>query len=117
VHYKEQFLPPAPFEFQVLNKSLQTEQNQDFLLKVKTVGKVVPENAMIFIGDESYFMESNKAGEFQFVIPKPKENLEFHIEANEVSSHEYELNVFTVPSIANFEMVLNFPSYLNKNRK
>jgi len=114
VHYKEQFLPPAPFEFQVLNKNLQTEQNQDFLLKVKTVGKVVPENAMIFIGNESYFMESNKAGEFQFVIPKPKENLEFHIEANEVSSHEYELNVVTVPSIANFEMVLNFPGYLNK---
>jgi hypothetical protein len=114
VHYKEQFLPPAPFEFQLLNKNLQTEQNQDFLLKVKTVGKVVPENAMIFIGDESYFMESNKAGEFQFVIPKPKENLEFHIEANDVSSHEYELNVVTVPSIANFEMVLNFPGYLNK---
>jgi len=114
VHYKEQFLPPAPFEFQLLNKNLQTEQNQDFLLKVKTVGKVVPENAMIFIGDESYFMESNKAGEFQFVIPKPKENLEFHLEANDVSSHEYELNVVTVPSIANFEMVLNFPGYLNK---
>ena len=114
VHYKEQFLPPAPFEFQLLNKNLQTEQNQDFLLKVKTIGKVVPENAMIFIGDESYFMESNKAGEFQFVIPKPKENLEFHIEANDVSSHEYELNVVTVPSIANFEMVLNFPGYLNK---
>ena len=114
VHYKEQFLPPAPFEFQLLNKNLQTEQNQDFLLKVKTVGKVVPENAMIFIGDESYFMESNNAGEFQFVIPKPKENLEFHIEANDVSSHEYELNVVTVPSIANFEMVLNFPGYLNK---
>lgn len=114
VHYKEQFLPPAPFEIQVLNKSLQTEQNQDFLLKVKTVGKVVPENAMIFIGNESYFMESNKAGEFQFVIPKPKENIEFHIEANEVSSNEYQLNVVTVPSIANFEMVLNFPNYLNK---
>jgi hypothetical protein len=114
VHYKEQFLPPAPFEFQLLNKKLETEQNQDFLLKVKTVGKVVPENAMIFIGDESYFMESNKAGEFQFVIPKPKENMKFYIEANEVFSHEYELNVITVPSIANFEMVLNFPSYLNK---
>jgi hypothetical protein len=114
VHYKEQFLPPAPFEFQLLNKDLQTEQNQDFILKVKTVGKVVPENAMIFIGDESYFMESNKAGEFQFVIPKPKENLEFHLEANDVSSHEYELNIVTVPSIANFEMVLNFPGYLNK---
>ncbi|WP_284651027.1 DUF4175 family protein [Flavobacterium terrisoli] len=114
VHFKQQFLPPAPFEFVVINDNLQTEQNKDFLLKVKTVGKVYPENAMIFIGEESYFMESNKAGEFEFVIPKPSEDLEFHIEANDVSSHDYELKVVTVPSIANFEMVLNFPGYLNK---
>ena len=114
VHFKQQFLPPAPFEFQVVNTNLQTEQNQDFLLKVKTVGNIVPENAMIFIGEESYFMESNKAGEFQFVIPKPTGNVEFHLEANEVSSNDYELAVVTVPSIANFEMILNFPGYLNK---
>lgn len=114
VNYKQQFLPPAPFEFQLVNSSLQTEQNKDFLVKVKTVGKVVPENAMIFIGDESYFMEKNESEEFQFVIPKPNENIEFHFEANEISSHEYELKVVTVPSIANFEMVINFPSYLNK---
>jgi hypothetical protein len=114
VNYKQQFLPPAPFEFQLLNNSLTTEQNKDFLVKVKTVGKVVPENPMIFIGDESYFMEKDENGNFQFVIPKPNENTEFHFEANEISSHEYELKVVTVPSIANFEMVLNFPSYLNK---
>ena len=114
VNFKQQFSPPAPFEIVVVNDNLQTEQNKDFLLKVKTIGKVFPENAMIFIGDESYYMESTKAGEFQFVIPKPSEDLGFHIEANEVSSHDYELKVVTVPSIANFEMVLNFPGYLNK---
>ena len=114
VNFKQQFTPPAPFEIVLVNNNLQTEQNKDFLVKVKTVGKVVPENAMIYIGDESYFMESTKAGEFEFVIPKPSEDIEFHIEANEVSSHYYELKVVTVPSIANFEMILNFPSYLNK---
>ena len=117
VNYKQQFLPPAPFEFQLLNSNLQTEQNKDFLVKVKTVGKIVPENAMIFIGNESYFMEKINADEFQFVIPKLNENIEFHFEANEVSSHDYELKVITVPSIANFEMVLNFPSYLNKKQE
>ncbi|RTY95880.1 DUF4175 family protein [Flavobacterium sp. GT3R68] len=114
VHFKEQFLPPAPFQFVVLNPSLQTEQNKDFILKIKTQGKIVPENAMIFIGDESYFMESNAAGEFQFKIEKPTANLSFHVEANDVSSSEYELAVITVPSIANFQMLLHFPSYLNK---
>ncbi|MFM9824901.1 hypothetical protein [Flavobacterium sp.] len=114
VHFKEQFLPPAPFRFVVLNSILQTEQNQDFVIKVKTKGNVIPENAMIFIGQESYFMEKTKPGEFQFKIEKPTSNILFHLESNAVSSKEFELNVISVPSIANFEMRLDFPSYLNK---
>ncbi len=114
IHFKEQFMPPAPFKFVIQNSNLQTEQNQDFVIKVKTQGKVTPENAMIFIGDESYFMEKVKAGEFEFKIEKPASNINFHLEANAISSTQYELKVITVPSIANFEMTLNFPSYLNK---
>lgn len=114
VHFHDQFLPPAPFQFVVLNSNLQTEQNKDFIIRIKTEGKIVPENAMIFIGDESYFMETTKAGEFQYRIEKPLSNVLFHVEANSVSSSDYELNVITVPSIANFEMILNFPSYLKK---
>ncbi|MFV8374244.1 hypothetical protein [Flavobacterium sp. LB1P71] len=114
VHFNSAFLPPAPFKFVVLNSYLQTEQGKDFIFQVKTVGKVVPENVMIFIGDESYFMENTKGGEFEFKILKPSEAVLFHVEGNAVSSSDYELKVITVPSIANFEMQLNFPSYLNK---
>jgi hypothetical protein len=117
VHFNSVFLPPAPFQFVVLNSKLQVEQNQDFILRVKTMGKVVPENAMIYIGDESYFMEAGKSGEFEYKITKPIADISFHLEANSVSSEEYELNVVTVPSIANFEMQLNFPSYLKKKRE
>jgi hypothetical protein len=113
-HYKQQFLPPAPFKFVVLNKDLQTEQNQDFILKVKSVGNIIPADAMIYIDNVSYFMVKTVAGEFEFKITKPTENVPFHIEAGEVQSAQYELKVNTVPSIAIFEMQLNFPSYLNK---
>jgi hypothetical protein len=114
VHFRDQFIPPAPFEFVLLNVSLQTEQNKDFIIRIKTKGEIVPENAMIFIGDESYFMETTKAGEWQYRIEKPTSNVLFHVEANEVSSSDFELNVVTVPSITNFEMQLSFPSYLKK---
>ena len=114
VHFNATFLPPAPFKFVVLNSNLQTEQNKDFVIKMESVGKVVPENVMIHIGDESYFMESFQPGKFEFKIEKPVENVQFSFEGNSVSSEEYELKVITVPSIANFEMVLNFPSYLKK---
>ncbi|MEG2100034.1 MAG: DUF4175 family protein [Flavobacterium sp.] len=114
VHFNASFLPPAPFKFVVLNDNLQTEQNKDFIVKVETEGKIVPENVMIYIGDESYFMESSQTGKFEFKIEKPTTDVQFSFEGNSVSSHEYELKVITVPSIANFEMVLNFPSYLKK---
>lgn len=113
VNYKEQFSPPAPFNF-VIDSNLITEQNKDFILKIKTVGKVVPEKAIIYINNESYFMESSKPGEFQFLFEKPLVNIPFHIEANEVSSPNMVLNVTKVPAIVNFEMRLNFPGYLNK---
>ncbi|WP_140485425.1 hypothetical protein [Flavobacterium sp. GSA192] len=114
VHFNASFLPPAPFEFVLLNSSLQTEQNKDFIVKVKTVGKVIPENVMIFIDDESYFMENTKPGEFEFKIEKPTQNVSFYIKGNSVSSDDYELKVVAVPSILNFEMQLNFPSHLNR---
>ncbi|WP_035646709.1 O-antigen polymerase [Flavobacterium sp. ASV13] len=114
VHFNASFLPPAPFKFVVLNDNLQTEQNKDFIVKVETEGKVVPENVMIHIGNESYFMESSQTGKFEFKIEKPTSDVQFSLEGNSVSSNEYELKVITVPSIANFEMVLNFPSYLKK---
>jgi hypothetical protein len=114
VHFNATFLPPAPFKFVVLNSNLQTEQNKDFVIKMESVGKIVPENVMIHIGDESYFMESSQPGKFEFRIEKPVENVSFSFEGNSVSSEEYELKVITVPSIANFEMVLNFPGYLKK---
>jgi hypothetical protein len=46
---------------------------------------VVPENAMIFIDGESYFMENSKAGEFQFKIAKRISDVVFHVEGNAVS--------------------------------
>jgi len=114
VHFNASFLPPAPFEFVVLNANLQTEQNKDFILKLKTVGKVIPENAMIFIDDESYFLENTAPGEFQFKIVKPSNDISFYVKANSVSSKDYELKVIEVPSISNFKMELSFPSYLNR---
>lgn len=114
VHFKNQFSPPAPFRFVVVNKEIVTEQNKDFTLVMETQGKVVPENMMIFLGGESYFMEAVKPGQFKYKFSKPLESVSFYVEANNVISPEYELKVVTVPAIANFEMQLNFPSYLGK---
>ena len=88
VNYQEQFSPPAPFELFVSNKLI-TEQNKDFVLTVKSIGKIIPDKAMIVIGEERYFMETKNPGEFQFLFEKPINDIDFHIEANEVISKDF----------------------------
>jgi hypothetical protein len=114
VHYDKHFAPPAPFEFIVTNNSLTAQQETDFVLEVKTQGNVVPENAMITIEEESYYLESVKPGVFQYRFERPTKNIEFQLKANNVVSQPYELSVVAVPTIANFEMRLQYPSYLGR---
>lgn len=115
VNYREQFIPPAPFRFEVLNASLQTEQNQDFTLRVRAVGKVIPENASVVLGDETYFMEEEAPGIFRYTFLKPSQNTPFYIQANAVCSPEYELKIIEVPAITTLEMQLRYPAYLGKS--
>lgn len=114
VNYKQHFAPPAPFEFIITNNNLTAQQDTDYVLEVKTIGNIVPENAMISIGNEDYYLEPVKPGVFRYRFEKPSKNISFQLTANNVVSQPYELAVVAVPTISNFEMVLNFPSYLGK---
>ena len=114
VRYNEKFSPSAPFAFVVLNEKLQTEQGNDFVLQVKSEGKVVPENVMIILNDERYYMENSKPGIFEYRFVKPIKNQTFYVQANTVSSDDFELAVLAVPTISNFEMLLQFPAYLKR---
>lgn len=114
LHFNTPFSPPAPFQFQILNASLITEENKDVTIRVLTRGNVVPEKTIIFFNNESYFMETIRPGEFEFTVTHPTQDLTFHLEANEIRSIDYQLKVVAVPSITNFEMQLRFPSYLKK---
>ncbi|GGD22347.1 ATPase [Flavobacterium orientale] len=69
---------------------------------------------MINSGDESYFMESTKPGTFEYRFTNLKKNVVFYLTANSVTSQDFELQIIETPSIVNFEMLLQFPGYLNR---
>jgi hypothetical protein len=114
VQYNQKFSPPAPFTIMINNPVLQTEQGQDFILQIKAEGRIVPESAMIVLGDESYFMESVRPGVFEYRFVRPLKTTQFYIQAQQVQTPDYQLKVIEVPTIATFEMKLVFPSYLNR---
>ncbi|WP_412559590.1 DUF4175 family protein [Winogradskyella sp. MIT101101] len=114
VNYKTAYEPPAPFQFFVLNESLQAIEGKDFKLKVSTVGDVIPENAQIQFNGQSYYLQQLAPGEFQYTFNLPKNNIEFSLSANDVTSKTYALEVINTPNLVNFEMVLDYPTYTRK---
>ena len=114
VNYQTAYEPPAPFEFFVLNETLETLENRPFKLQVSAVGEVVPENVQIRYNNQNYFLQPLGNGQFEFNFKGLKENLDFAIFANDVTSRTYSLKVLKVPVLEFMEMQLIFPKHTNK---
>src|SRR5690606_22325822 len=96
VNYKTAYEPPAPFQFFILNETLNTNENKDFKLLVATVGDVVPETVKISFNNQSYVLQQLSPGNFEYVFSRPKSDVEFDLSAAGVRSKSYVLNVVEV---------------------
>ncbi len=114
INYKTAYEPPAPFQFFVLNENLQAIENKEFRVIVETIGEIIPESVQIVFNNETYFLQHRGAGQFEFVFEQPKNTITFNLKANNLVSKPYTLNVIQVPALINFEMILDYPSYTQK---
>ncbi|MFK7781575.1 hypothetical protein [Psychroserpens sp.] len=114
VNYQTAYEPPAPFQFFVTNDSMNAIENKEFKIQVNTAGDVVPENAQIHYNGQSYFLQQTAPGQFEYLFPQLKDALSFNLSANDVRSKDYDIKVTKVPTLVNFEMVLDYPAYTLK---
>jgi len=114
VHYDTAFEPPAPFSFVLMNNDLNAVENKPFILKIRTQGTMIPENASINYNGEMYYMQQTAPGLFEYTFQQPLESFDFSFKANKVTSRDYTLEVVKTPSLLNFEMVLDYPLYTGK---
>src|SRR5699024_7914038 len=117
VNYDVAYEPPAPFSFEILNPRLQVREDQSFELRVKTHGKLIPENVKIHYKGETYLLKSDRPGSFSYTFDRLNNSLQFSLSANEVHSPNYALDVVQVPDLLGFEMELQYPAYLKKSNK
>lgn len=115
VNYDKAYTPPAPFDFFVVNNDLSVNEGETVTLEIKTVGKVIPENASIIYEDETYFLKSISPGNFTYTFKNIKKDTNFKLLANDVTSPTYTLQVKAVPKMVAFTMQLDYPKYLNKS--
>ncbi|MDV7186566.1 DUF4175 family protein [Lutibacter sp. TH_r2] len=115
VNHNTVYQPPAPFIYQIINKNLDVLEGNSITVQVKTIGNVVPNNAKIMFSGESYYLQNNGLGNFEYTFSNIKKSFVFYIEANNVVSQDFQINSIATPVITNLKMILNYPDYTGKN--
>lgn len=117
IHHNEYFERQSPFQFSVMNSKLQTIQYQDYELKMKVDGKVLPDEASININGFAYPLTKKSATEYVYTFVKPQKDASFYFSAAGFRSKDFSLKVLAKPIIVKFNTDLNFPAYLGKKNE
>lgn len=113
VNYKMAYEPPAPFQFKILNNTLTVLENDPLNIQVTTEGKIRPlEVYMVLDGRE--ILLKTKNGVHSYNLNAPLRSSEFYFISNGIKSPIYNLTALKTPVIQSFDMLLEFPKYLNK---
>jgi len=112
--FSKAFIPPPPFEFQLLNKSLNSLKNADFELKVTLHGKTLPSELMLENGGQLIPCNPIKPNLYSFTFTNLQKDISFRFYGGGYYSDFYTLKVNPVPMVLNFSTRIEYPSYLNK---
>lgn len=116
INYDLAYEPPAPFSFRLVTTDLNVLDKNSITLMVTTEGPIKPEAVSIVVGDRDFLLQF-RDGFYQYVFSPPLRSTPFYFEANGVRSREYFLNVLDTPSIVDFNMVLDYPDYTNRDNE
>ena len=114
VFFKKNFVDPAPFQFEILNDNLKAIKNEDYNLKLRLIGKVLPEDVYLIYKDRKFKMNIQDPRNFNFTFSKIQDETSFYFLAAGYKSSSYNLGLISRPSLLSFNVSLKYPGYLNK---
>ncbi|UII28259.1 hypothetical protein LVD15_07485 [Fulvivirga maritima] len=116
IEFNREFVPEAPFSFELENDELIAFKNEDFNLKLNLDGDVLPENAYIVLNDRMIKM-SPEEGSYTYTFSKIQDDKNFSFQAAGYNSSTYHVKVVDRPNIKNFNVYLDYPAYLGKKNE
>ncbi|MGO4912410.1 hypothetical protein [Leeuwenhoekiella sp. W20_SRS_FM14] len=112
LNYSTEYIPPAPFNFIILNEEQTVIEGRNFEILAKVEGSEIPEELTININDVTYFMKNRGGGVFAYTVEQPSEDLNISFSGNGFSSGSYKFPLVHIPVISSFNMRLKYPGYL-----
>ena len=114
VNFNREYVPEAPFKFEMQHANLIAFRNEDFPVTVHLSGSNIPDKVYINAADRRFRMDTDKDNTFQYNFQNIQHNTSFSVDAAGFSTSTYTIKVVDRPNLKNFSVYLDFPSYLNK---
>lgn len=114
VQYDKDFIPEAPFKFELVSDQLKTYRNEDFEIRLKLDGDAIPDQVFVKLDGRKARMKKISATEYSYTCISVQKSSDFNFEASGFDSEKYRLEVINRPDLKNFTAELHYPSYLNK---
>jgi hypothetical protein len=120
VNYNEVFPDIAPFDFLLMNESLNAEEGTNYIVEVKLIPKVggsLPDKLYIESSDGTFLMNKEGKNKFTFELPKLRSDVRFNFLGSGFKSDAYVVNVSGRSSIGKMTAYLTYPAYLQRSNE
>ncbi len=114
VHFNTFYEKPMPFEITIKNNKLEAAQQDDFVLEIEINGYELPDQVMILQNGFSYKMHKITNRSFSYTFRQVQKEIEFSFIAGGLQTRSYLLKILPKPTIFDFLIMLNYPSYTGK---
>ena len=111
------FEPKAPFNYVILNSSLNCKQFDDFLLKIKITGNEIPNEVFIKWEKNTFKMTSLKNNEFEYQFSRIHSDLNFYLSGGGYLSKTYTIKSLLQPKVVNMRINISYPKHTNKKKE
>jgi hypothetical protein len=112
--FRQEFMEDAPFEFNITNKKLEAYRNEDFKLNLELKGDVIPEEVFLVYNERRFRMNPESEKVYSYTFNKLQKNIKFNFFASGIVSVHHELSLLNRPTLLSFDVVAQYPRYLNK---
>ncbi|HET8858458.1 DUF4175 family protein [Marivirga sp.] len=112
IKFNEEFIPKAPFTFNIENEELKGFTGENFTLTASLTGNQLPNELYIKKDGIKQKFEKLSNNKYQFILKNIESDLNFQLEAAGFNSGNYSLKVFEKPRIQDMNITLNYPDYI-----
>ena len=114
INNDKEFEKAAPFHFIMENDEIEVLQSEDVAITVKVDGTILPENVFIDLDEIQYELKKIDRDIFTYTFKNVQKDTNFRLFSGDYFSTEKSLVVLPKPSVDEFRMTLDYPSYTGR---